>query len=70
MWERMSTGKRATMLSSKVINGREKLEHHPPPLLLLPSDAEMLLLGATVQARERERGKFRDQLVRGREDMK
>lgn len=52
MWERMSTGKRA---SSKVINGREKLEHHPPPLLLLPSDAEMLLLGATVQARERER---------------
>lgn len=55
MWERMSTGKRAIMLSSKVINGREKLEHHPPPLLLLPSDAEMLLLGATVQAREKER---------------
>lgn len=48
-------------MCSKVINGREKVEHQlppharTPPLLFLPSDAETVLLGATAQARERER---------------
>lgn len=40
-WERM------IMLSSKVIKGRGKLEHLPS-LLLLPSDVETVLLGATI----------------------
>lgn len=47
---------RVIMLCSKVINGREKVEHQPPPLLFLPSDAETVLLGATAkEAGERER---------------
>lgn len=45
---------RVITLSSKVIKGREKLEHHPS-LLLLPSDVETVLLGATIRAREREK---------------
>lgn len=34
-----------------MIKEREKLEHHPS-LLLLPSDVETVLLGATMRARE------------------
>lgn len=37
-----------------MIKEREKLEHHPS-LLLLPSDVETVLLGATMRAREREK---------------
>lgn len=66
---------RVIMLCSKVINGREKVEHHlpththPHPLQFLPSDAEMVVAMSNHPGkREGERGKFRDQLVRGRED--
>lgn len=62
MCERMSTRQRVIFLSSKVIKGIEKLEHHPS-LLVLPSDVETRLLGATIRARKKgERGKWREQL--------
>lgn len=38
---------RVIILSCKVIKGVEKLEHHPS-LLVLPSDVETVLLGATI----------------------
>lgn len=53
----MSTRQRVIFLSSKVIKGIEKLEHHPS-LLVLPSDVETRLLGATIRVRKKgERGK-------------
>lgn len=54
MWGENEYRKRVILLSSKVIKGRVKLEHHPS-LLLLPSDVETLLLWATIRAREREK---------------
>lgn len=49
MWQRMSTGKgdNAEQQGDK----GEKLKQHPS-LLLLPSDAETVLLWATIRARE------------------
>lgn len=70
-WSAAECRERVMTLSSKVINGREKLEHHPSSLLFPPSDAGMVLLGATIRAREDGEGeKSREQLAGGRTDMK